>query len=151
MDSVTVRKLNFAGEEVWHYTGRVLERHTDRIVLEAVFNRDDRPLHEIILRRGDRFVETYYTDRWFHVFAIHDRDDDHLKGWYCDIGHPAKIGDSSVTYIDLALDLLVYPDGRQLVLDEDEFAALPLTPEVQQQALQALEELRASFKARFAG
>jgi predicted RNA-binding protein associated with RNAse of E/G family len=151
MDQVTVKKLNPAGQETWRYTGRVLERHADRLVLEANFNRDDLPFHEIILRRGDRFVETFYADRWYNVFAIHDRDDGRLKGWYCNISHPAEIGDGVVSYIDLALDLLVYPDGRQLVLDEDEFSALALSPELQQQARLALEELQASFTARFAG
>jgi len=150
MDQITVKKLNPAGQETWHYTGRVLERHANGLVLEANFNRDDLPFQEIILRRGDRFVETYYTDRWYNVFAIHDRDDGHLKGWYCNISHPAEIGDGVVSYIDLALDLLVYPDGRQLVLDENEFSALALSPEVQQQAKLALEQLQASFTARFA-
>jgi predicted RNA-binding protein associated with RNAse of E/G family len=150
MDQVTVKKLNPAGQETFHYTGSVLERHADRIVLEAEFNRADLPFHEIVLRRGDRFIETFYTDRWYNVFAIHDRDDDRLKGWYCNVGRPAEIGDGSVSYIDLALDLLVYPDGRQLVLDEDEFAALTLPPEVQQRARLALEELQASFTEMFA-
>lgn len=151
MDSITVRKLNLAGQETWRYTGRVLERHAGRIVLEAEFNREDTPFHEIMLRSGDRFVETFYTDRWYNVFEIHDRDDHRLKGWYCNIGHPAVIEEETVTYIDLALDLLVYPDGRHLLLDEDEFTALALSPEVKQQARLALEELQASFTARFAG
>jgi hypothetical protein len=150
-EAITVRKLNTAGQETWRYTGRVLERRADRIVLEAEFNRDDTPFHEIILRRGDHFIETYYTDRWYNVYEIHDREDNRLKGWYCNIGHPAEIGDGVVSYIDLALDLLVYPDGRQLVLDEDEFAALILAPEDQQQARLAIKELQASFTARFAG
>jgi protein associated with RNAse G/E len=150
MDQVTVKKLNPAGEETFRYTGRILAQHTDRVVLEAEFNRDDFSIHEITLRRGDRFIETYFTDRWYNVFAIHDRDDNRLMAWYCNIGYPAEVGDGEVSYIDLALDLLVYPDGRQLVLDEDEFAALALSPEVQQQARLALEELQAGFTARFA-
>ncbi len=150
MSTITVLKLNLAGQETWRYTGRVLERHADRLVLEAHFNRDDIPFHGILLRRGDRFVETFYADRWYNVFEMHDCDDDRLKGWYCNIGRPAVIGEMTVSYIDLALDLLVYPDGRQLVLDEDEFGQLALSPEVSQLARQALEELQASFKARFA-
>jgi predicted RNA-binding protein associated with RNAse of E/G family len=151
MDQVIVKKLNPAHQETLRYTGRVLEQHAGRIVLEAEFNHDDITIHEILLRRGDRFIETYYADCWYNVFAIHDRDDDRLKCWYCNIGHPAEIGDGVVSYIDLALDLLVYPDGRQLVLDEDEFTALALSPEVQQQARLALQELQASFTARFTG
>ena len=151
MGFIIVRKLNPAGEETWRYTGRVLERAPNRVVLEAAFNRDDTPFHGIVLRNGDRFVETFYTDRWYNVFEIHDRDDDRLKGWYCNIGHPAVIEKETVAYIDLALDLLVYPDGRQLVLDEDEYETLALPPELQQQARQAMDELRAGFTARFAG
>jgi predicted RNA-binding protein associated with RNAse of E/G family len=150
MEPVTFIKLNPLGQETWRYPGRVLERHADHIVVEASFNRDDLPFHGVLLRRGDRFVETFYADRWYNVFEIHDCDDDHLKGWYCNIGHPAVIEDGSVSYIDLALDLLVYPDGKQLVLDEDEFDELALSPEVNQQARLALEELQASFTARFA-
>ncbi len=151
MDSITVHKLNTAGQETWRYSGYVLERYQNYLVLEARFNRDDTPFHEILLRRGDKFIETYYNDRWYNIYEMHDWEDNRLKGWYCNIGYPAEFGDGSVSYIDLALDLLVYPDGRQLVLDEDEFSALNLTPEVQQQARQALKELQASFTARFAG
>jgi predicted RNA-binding protein associated with RNAse of E/G family len=151
MESITVIKLNPAGEETWRYPCRVLERQVDRAVVEGTFNREDMPFNGIVLRRGDRFVEKYYTDRWYNLFEIHDRDDDRLKGWYCNIAHPAVIDEKTITYIDLALDLLVFPDGRQLVLDEDEYEALALPPEVQQQARQAMEALQASFTARFAG
>ena len=151
MDQVTVRKLQPGGEETWRYTGRVLERQPDRIMLEAEFNRDEVTFHGITLRRGDRFVETYYTDRWYNVYAIHNREDGGLKCWYCNIGRPAVIGDGEVSYIDLALDLLIYPDGRQLVLDEDEFAALALSPDERQHARQALQELQSDFTDRFAG
>jgi len=150
MELITFIKLNPLGQETWRYTGRELERYPDRLVVEASFNRDDLPFHGIVLRRGDRFIETFYADRWYNVFEIHDCDDDHLKGWYCNIGYPPVIRDESVSYIDLALDLLVYPDGKQLVLDEDEFDELALSPEVNQQARLALEELQASFTARFA-
>jgi uncharacterized protein len=150
MEPITFIKLNPLGQETWRYTGRELERYADRLVVEASFNRDDLPFHGIVLRRGDRFIETFYADRWYNVFEIHDCDDDHLKGWYCNIGYPPVIKNESVSYIDLALDLLVYPDGKQLVLDEDEFDELALSPEVNQQARLALEELQASFTARFA-
>ena len=34
-----------------------------------------------------------------------------------------------ISYVDLALDLWVAPDGTQTVLDEDEFAAIDLDAE----------------------
>jgi len=55
------------------------------------------------------------------------------------------IVDDIITYEDLALDLLVYPDGRQLVLDEDEFAKLQIDEQTRQGALQGLEKLKRLF------
>lgn len=146
---LAVIKRNLAGEETWRYHGVVLEVLPNAITLEAFFNRPDLPFHGIILGEGDRFVETYYTDRWFNIFEMHDRQDDHLKGWYCNISLPAVLDAEGLSYIDLALDLLVYPDGTQLVLDADEFAALPLSADQRQQALEALAALQQDFSPGF--
>ena len=59
--------------------------------LEAFFDRDDMELGYTVFKRGDRFVETYYDDRWYNVFAVYDRDDGGLMGWYCNICRPAVI------------------------------------------------------------
>ncbi|HVN53037.1 MAG TPA: DUF402 domain-containing protein [Anaerolineaceae bacterium] len=151
MDDIVVRKLNYWGEETWRYSGKVLERGAEAVRLEAFFNREDLPFHEIVLGKGDRFVETFFSDRWYNIFEIHDRADGRLKAWYCNVGRPAVIRDGEVSYVDLALDLLVYPDGRQLALDEDEFNELPLSPEEQQKCREALAELTAIFHRESAG
>jgi protein associated with RNAse G/E len=103
------------------------------------------------LCRGDRFVETYYTDRWYNVYEIYAHQDGHLRGWYCNVGCPAVLDGNSLSYIDLALDLLVFPDGRQLVLDEKEFYELDLPPEIRAQALAALAELQSAFHPQAKG
>ena len=121
---ITVIKLNPAGQETWRYTGHVLQRQDGQVTLEALFNREDIPFHGILLGKGDRFVETYYADHWYNIFEIHDRADDRLKGWYCNVTKPAELSPDEVCYVDLALDLLVYPDGSYLILDEDEFSAV---------------------------
>lgn len=142
MPKVVVIKCNIEGEEVWRYSGLVLKHEVNMVVIEAYFNRDDLLFHGMLLGRGDRFVEAYYTDRWYNIFEIHDRVDGHLKGWYCNVTRPAVFVNGIIRYVDLALDLLVFPDGRQLVLDEDEFAALPIDVETHNQAIRALEDLR---------
>ena len=142
-------KRNPQGIETWRYSGHVLERGANFIRLEALFNRDDTPFHGIVLGRGDRFVETFYADRWYNIMEMHDRQSGELKGWYCNVTCPAEIGIGVVSYIDLALDLLVYPDGRQLVLDEDEFDGLGLSVEDSQVARQALRELEQRFQRLF--
>jgi len=148
MSEITVLKLNTLGQETWRYTGQVLECQPDFVRLEAYFNRDDLPFLEILLKRGDRFLETFYTTCWYNIFEIHDREDDRLKGWYCNIATPAVITADAVSYIDLALDLFVYPDGRQIILDEDEFVELMITDEQRRQAQTALSELQELFRQK---
>ncbi|NMC55299.1 MAG: DUF402 domain-containing protein [Chloroflexi bacterium] len=143
---VVVIKLNLERQETWRYSGRVLRRGERAVVLEALFNRDDVDFHDVLLKNGDRFVEVYYTDRWYNIFEIYDRDDARLKGWYCNVSLPAQVCDHEIRYVDLALDLLVYPDGRQLVLDEDEFARLTLDEPTRRQARAALRSLQTLFQ-----
>jgi protein associated with RNAse G/E len=114
-------------------------------VLEAFFTRDDMPFMDVVLKKGDRFVEYYYSDRWYNIFVIYDRDDGQLKGWYCNIGKPAVIEEGMVSYVDLALDLWVSADGRQTVLDQAEFEALVLNAELRRGALQGLNDLKQVF------
>ena len=138
---ITIIKLNTQRQETWRYAGRVLSRDTNSILVEAFFNRDDLPFHGITLRRNDRGLERYYADRWYNIFEIHDRYDDRLKAWYCNVATPAEISPGKIAYVDLALDLLIYPNGDYLVLDEDEFEELGIDAQTRYNARQALREL----------
>jgi len=140
-DKVVVIKMNTQHEETWRYEGRILARNDHSVLVEAFFNRSDLPFHGITLRENDRFLERYYEDRWYNIFEIHDRDDDHVKGWYGNVTAPAEFAPDKIIYMDLALDVLVYPDGTYLVLDKAEFEDLALNPESRTKALQALDIL----------
>jgi hypothetical protein len=125
---ISVFKLNLAGEETWRYAAKVLQVSDHAILLVAGFNRPERMFHGILLGQGDPFVEIYMNDRWYNNISL-----------------PAEFGDDSISYVDLALDLLVYPDGQMLVLDEDEFAELNLDETQQERARRALNELKGWF------
>jgi len=144
---ITVLKKNLAGEVTWQYEGRVIRYERNAVILEALFNRPDMPFMDVILKKNDRFVETFYMDRWYNIFEIHDRDDGRIKGWYCNIGRPAVLEDGIVSYVDLALDLWISTDGKQTVLDEDEFEELELDDVTRQNALAGLEDLMQSLKS----
>jgi predicted RNA-binding protein associated with RNAse of E/G family len=140
--NITVHKLNENGKEVWRYRGEVLERSDNSVTLQAHFDHDDLDFHRLQIRRGDRFIETFYDDRWYNIFTIYDVDDNRHKGWYCNIARPARLEAEDIFADDLALDLIVTPEGESFVLDEDEFAALELSPDEHQQALETLAELK---------
>jgi len=142
---IKVQKKGLTGEILYEYEGDELHRDENSITLEALFTRADMPFMNVIFKRGDRFVEHYYSDRWYNIFAIFDRDDGKIKGWYCNIGKPAVFEEDVISYVDLALDLWVSVNGEQFVLDEDEFEELGLNPELRSGALNGLEDLKNLF------
>jgi hypothetical protein len=152
-EPVTVYKLNLAGEVTVQWSGLVLEHNEGELVLEATFTHSARDLGYVRLGPGDRFVEHYYPDRWYNVFAIYDAADGAFKGWYCNITRPAEItaaleGGVRVSAVDLALDYFRQPGGGEFILDEAEFAALPLSEAEVKAARAALAELRTLAAAR---
>ena len=147
MAPIHIWKRNLQGEVTWRYSGEILERGADFVRLEALFNRDDMPFMGVILKKNDRFVETFFTECWYNIFEIHDRDDDQIKGWYCNLGRPA-VWDAldTISYVDLALDLWVALDGMQTLLDEDEFEALGLDDVTRESVMHGLGELQERAK-----
>jgi protein associated with RNAse G/E len=138
---ITIRKLNLNHEQMWSYSGHVLERTPTYIRLEARFNRPTTDYGYAVFEENDRFVEHFYADRWYNIFEIHAVQDDHLKGWYCNIVKPALFSANEIAQVDLALDVWIAPDGGAQVLDQVEFDALPLDTETRQQATAALNTL----------
>lgn len=147
MTSVIVQKLNTRGEVSVVYEADLAEMLPGGVRLEAHWTRPTLPLGYTTFETGDRFIEWYYTDRWYNVFEIHGTDGT-LKGWYCNVAEPATIAGNVIACRDLLLDLWVSPDGSMLVLDEDEFAAdTELDAETCAAALRALEELQRMVRA----
>ena len=147
-DNITIRKLNHEGQETWRYAGVVLDRGATWVRLEAFFNRDNLDAGYVVFQRGDRFVEWFYSDRWYNIFEIHDVTDDHLKGWYCNLTRPATLGPDVIDNEDLALDVWIDPSGRTQILDEDEFDALQLDLPTRQHVWQAVDDLYARVEQR---
>lgn len=141
MSELAVYKLDEAGNEVWRYPAQVLERRSNCVRLEAYFNRDEVDLGDVTFERGDRFIEYFYSDRWYNIFAVYEGDSRRLKGWYCNVCRPSQITETAVRCEDLALDVWVEPDGTPTVLDEDEFVALDLPPPQREKGRAALRKL----------
>ncbi len=141
MTPIRVYKRDAYGTPILHYDGRLMLRTPQMIQLEAFFGRADvvTPYHTF--RQGDRMVEWFFSARWYNIFELYAAEDGRLTGWYCNITHPAHLAADHVSADDLALDVMVYPDGTYTVLDEDEFAALDLDDATRQAARQGLNEL----------
>jgi len=143
---IQVRKLNPSHQEIWHYGAWVKNIQANGILLEAFFDGEDRPFYGMRLEKDDRFIELYFSDRWYNIYEIYHKENGELKGWYCNIAEPAMITKEGVSFVDLALDVLVFPDGKLQVLDEDEFTKLDITPDQKTRSLAAVKELKELFR-----
>lgn len=144
---ITVVKRDPHGKEKTRYSARVLTRLEHGVILEAIWERPRKDLGYVVFEPGDRFVEYFYSDRWFNVFAI-STTDNQFKGWYCDVAAPAQISEECIEQTDLWLDVWVSPSGLPLILDEDEFISdTTMTEALRQGAKQGLQELLASIEA----
>ena len=138
-------KNDHSGKKVWEYDGNIIEKTPKALLIEAYFNRSDLLFNGVLLREGDRFLELYVPGRWFNIYEIHDKDNDAIKGWYCNITRPVKIEKGKLSYDDLALDMFIYPDRTIKVLDEDEFTSLSLETADIQNSRRGLEQLQELF------
>ena len=141
---ITIVKLDPLGAEKIRYTGEVISRSQYGVVVQAYWTMNERDLGYTCFEPGDRFIEFYYTDRWFNIFDIAPKEGPR-KGWYCNITEPACIMDTIIEQVDLFLDVWVDPTGKTLILDEDEFTAATMLSTIQrlraQQGLQTLLDM----------
>jgi hypothetical protein len=123
VSGVAVHKHTWRGEFRYAWHADVVAREPGHLVLEAIWNGPGEPaVGEIRFRRGDRFVEHYFPGRGYAIWQV-EQPDGTIKGWYCNFSTPVVERDGVLSFEDLLLDLLVYPDGRYTVLDRDEFIA----------------------------
>lgn len=144
----TVHKLDTAGAITVSYDAELSERFPSGVRLEARWTRLPLALGYTTFETGDRFVEWYFTDRWYNIFQVHAGDGP-IKGWYCNVAEPASIVGDEIRCRDLLLDLWVSAEGDVRVLDEDEFAAdTHLDAATRAAALAGLEDLRHLVSSR---
>jgi|SRR5436189_1633642 len=141
-------KLDPTGARKTLYAGELFASLANGVIIKATWTRSDYDLGYTRFETGDQFVEYYYTDRWFNIFAVANKEGVH-KGWYCNIAEPARISTDTIAQVDLYLDVWINPVGETLILDEDEFeAATVLSARQRAGARQGLQELLQMLKAR---
>jgi len=62
----------------------------------------------------------FFPADWYNVIAMIR---EYGIYYYCNLASPALFDGEAVKYIDYDLDYKIYPDGRLVLLDEDEYAA----------------------------
>jgi len=84
----------------------------------------DALVKQLLIQPGQRvgtIAKVYFFNESFNLLEFRTLDGN-LLGYYSDIGEPATpISDNEIQMVDLYLDIWLYPDGRLLELDWDEF------------------------------
>ncbi len=140
---VTIVKLKPDGSEAIRYPGQVIEAPGGWVAARAPWGQRRVDLGYLVFEPNDVFFEYFALERPFNAFAIFTSDGD-LKGWYCNVTHPSWVESETIYWHDLYVDVIAYPDGRTLVVDEDELADSgleKLDPDVHRMILQARDEL----------
>ncbi len=78
---ITVVKQNPRGEPKIQYQGEILERLASGVIIQAYWSQATKHLGYTTFEPGDRFIEYYYTNRWYNIFDIADANGVR-KGWY---------------------------------------------------------------------
>jgi hypothetical protein len=80
-------------------------------------------VHGVDLPAGTVTFGHFWTDRPYNVYHWLDGVTGSTIGYYVNLSDSTSIGEGSLEWRDLIVDVLLMPDGRATVLDEDEIRA----------------------------
>ena len=116
--TVSIVKLKPDGSEAIRYSGEVISAPTGWVAARCPWRQRRVDLGYLVFEPNDIFLEYFSLTDSFNAFAVHTPSGE-LKGWYCNVTLPSWVEDDTVYWHDLYIDVVAYPDGRILVLDED--------------------------------
>ena len=114
------------------------------LVFVGEFDRDVSHNDLGFIPSGTVSYEYYWLDRWYNVFRFL-LPDGALRNYYCNVNMPPTFTGGVLDYVDLDIDVLVWPNGSHDILDMDEFnenaALLGYPREIRDKALDSLTGL----------
>ena len=145
---VNSRKYDLMVRKSW--TCRLVERSDRLLVLIGEFDSEVAHTGLGSIARGTVSKEFYWLDRWFNVFSFSEPDGS-FRNFYCNITMPPKFENDVLDYVDLDIDVIVWPDGRVDTLDMDDFESNSIRfgypDDVRENALDSLSELQRTIDA----
>jgi protein associated with RNAse G/E len=118
---ITVNSRSYDGSLRKSWTCELIERSEPLLVFVGEFS--DAVDHPDLgrIEKGTLSYEYYWLDRWYNIFRFHTAGE--LRNYYCNISMPPSFADDVLDYIDLDIDIVVWPDFEHTVLDRDDYIA----------------------------
>lgn len=117
---ITINSRKFDGSIRRSWQCDLVEQNGPLYIFRGVF--EQKVLHPDLgtIRRGTISYEYYWLDRWFNIFRFHEPDGQ-LRNFYCNISMPPAFENAVLDYIDLDIDVLIWPDWKYEILDLAEY------------------------------
>lgn len=116
--TVNSRKFDLSIRRTWPC--ELIEQNDPLIILVGKFDHDVSHPGLGAIKRGTTSYEYFWLDRWYNIFRFHEPDGS-LRNYYCNVAMPPTFKDGVLDYVDLDIDILVWPDRNYEVVDCDEF------------------------------
>src|SRR6476661_1451086 len=120
--TATIKSLNYDRTLRKSWDCRLLKRAGPELMFVGEFAREIIHSELGVIESGTVSYEYYWLDRWFNIFRFHEPDG-RLRNYYCNVNMPPTFEGSILQYVDLDLDLLIWPDMSYSILDREEFEA----------------------------
>lgn len=119
-EAVTINSRKF--DQTIHRTWNceLVERDGAMLRFVGVFERDISHDELGLIARGTVSHEYYWLDRWYNIFAFY-HPDGQFRNFYCNINMPPIFAENVLDYVDLDIDVIVWPDFRFRIVDEKEY------------------------------
>lgn len=148
---ITVKSRKYDGTVRRSWNCELLEQTGSRLVFVGTFDRDVSHPDLGRINKGTVSYEYYWLDRWYNIFRFHEPSGT-LRNFYCNINMPPQFSDGTLDYVDLDIDILVWPDYDYVVLDRDEYEQNAKTfgypPEIDVKVQEALAQVLELIKTR---
>lgn len=117
---VTINSRAYDGSIRRSWRCELIEQNAVELVFIGTFEFDVVHADLGSIKAGTISYEYYWLDRWYNVFAFFDPNGT-FRNYYCNVNLLPTFNGSELNYVDLDLDLVVWPDGRAAVLDREDF------------------------------
>jgi len=117
---ITVNSRKYDGNIRRSWNCELIEQQDSLLVFVGEFLEQVEHQDLGCIEKGTTSYEYYWLDRWYNIFRFHEPSGT-LRNFYCNINMPPTFSDGVLDYVDLDIDIVLWPDYRYVVLDRDDY------------------------------
>lgn len=118
---ITINSRKYDGHIRRTWPGGLISQSDDSLVVVGRFQEDVEHDDLGLIKQGTVSFEHFWLDRWYNIFRFHEPDGT-LRNYYCNVTMPPIFADDVIDYVDLDIDVIVWPEKGYEVLDREDLA-----------------------------